>query len=387
MKTKAISILNKFKCLGASCPNTCCRNWNVTVDETTYENYKHAKGAKKYTLLASTKRVRGFRVMRTLPGKGCIYHKDGLCQFQCEGHLEWMPEICRNYPRRILQIEDQIEVTLELSCVEMARIYLEHPGRLHFSETKEWKPQWILENHDEKFLRYLMQSREGMLDFLWREDGQTLTEDMYALYHFMYEEHRLLMRNGLDTMLSRLEQGESPLLDTSNLDEEDTKRKWKNRKLFYPATIMNDVIYIHLWYTMIPFRNPYLYRALKAYDKQFGQVREADADAYLNQKMKEMLDAMPELRLKYRSYLSYCIQELYLECYEDYYLIGKMVLILLYVQSLQIFDLSMYLEYQELSLQMQAEILSGAEKGMRHSLDSERQFLEKIRTDFMNSDK
>jgi hypothetical protein len=216
-----------------------------------------------------------------------------------------------------------------------------------------------------------------MLDFLWREDGQTLTEDMYALYHFMYEEHRLLMRNGLDTMLTRLEQGESPLLDTRNLD----------RELFYPATIMNDVIYIHLWYTMIPFRNPYLYRALKAYDKQFGQVREADADAYLNQKMKEMLDAMPELRLKYRSYLSYCIQELYLECYEDYYLIGKMVLILLYVQSLQIFDLSMFLEYRELPIQMQAEILSGAEKGMRHSLDSERQFLEKIRTDFMNSDK
>lgn len=376
MKTKAISIINKFKCLGAECPNTCCRNWNVSVDEITYENYKKAPGLKKYSLIASTKRLKGFHVMRTIPFQGCIYHRKGLCRFQCENHMEWMPEICRVYPRRIIEMGELREMTVELSCVEMARIFIENPGRLHFRDCEEMKPQWVLENRDEKFEEYLLKSRDKILDFLWRDTDSEkhLVSDMFAIYRFCFDQHNRLMRNGLDDMLC-----DSSKVDIGSFWEE------KKRVLFYPASVMNDVIYEHLWYTMIPFRNPYLYRSLKAYDHQFGSVLYQDADACMNQKMERLLQEVSEL--KYRSYLSYCIQELYLECYEDYYLIGKILLIFLYLQGLMIFDLAMFLENGSLPLSMQAEILSGTEKGMRHSLGSERQFLEKIRTDFMNSDK
>ena len=70
---------------------------------------------------------------------------------------------------------------------------------------------------------------------------------------------------------------------------------------------------------------------------------------------------------------------------EDYYLIGKILLIFLYLQGLMIFDLAMFLENGSLPLYAGGNF-SGTEKECVQ-FGLERQFLEKIRTDFMNSDK
>jgi len=375
-----ISILNKFQCLGANCPNTCCKNWNVGVDEQTYEEYKKVKGLEGIMLRLRVQKKQGYRVIRNAVGYHCPYHKNGLCQHQVDGHMERMPQVCRLYPRRIVEMGEVREVTLELSCYEAARVFISHPGRMEFQESeKEMEAQWKLGNEDPGFLSYLFADREKILDYLWRQEDSNLIQDMRDMYRYVYWEHTYLMRD----RLVELQRANRAILEF----HAEEKGGAFPPALFYPITIMNDIIYQRLWYTLLPLRNAYLYKGIKAYDRQFGKLGVGQADAYLSKQMEKLLMEKPHLKKKYRSYLSFLLQEMYMEAYEDYYLIGHLLLAYLYVQALMIFDLAEYLQYGDLTQEMEIQILSGMEKGMRHSLGSERQFLEKIRSEFMNSNK
>jgi len=46
----------EFSCLGASCEDTCCAGWKVTVDKTTFQKYRNDK-IKRIDCASCTKRT------------------------------------------------------------------------------------------------------------------------------------------------------------------------------------------------------------------------------------------------------------------------------------------------------------------------------------------
>ena len=73
-----------FRCLGGACPDTCCRDWDIVLDEETLSDYQHAPASLAHRLQESlTTDEEGdtcFRLDRR--GFCTMLTSDGLCAIQ-----------------------------------------------------------------------------------------------------------------------------------------------------------------------------------------------------------------------------------------------------------------------------------------------------------------
>lgn len=121
--------IKKFNCIGSECEDTCCKNWAITVDKTSYQRYKRLKKDEFSTLL--NKNIKLNRQKKESNSHAIIkLQEDGYCPFLTEDKLcgvygnlsyDYMPATCKLYPRVINRIDDEAEMSLMLSCPEAAR--------------------------------------------------------------------------------------------------------------------------------------------------------------------------------------------------------------------------------------------------------------------------
>ena len=313
----------------------------------------------------------------------CIFHgKNGLCELELMDRTDCMPKICRLYPRRSISFGDRIEVTMELSCIKAAAIFLSHTEKLTFEayrgSEKDKSPVlrkgkdkdtmeilWTMENEDPTFLSFLFQSREKLLEGIWNENRE-LPEVFQSAYIYGSRVQNLILKNRIE---------EAAKIEFS--------KEIAIKYAFFPMEFLNDMIYQDLSDPFLIFRNPDFFKLLEHYKKKFGAVLTQDADAFFQQKVEMMETKYPNLPQKYRAYFSYCIQETYCQAYEDYYLLGPLMKAILYTQFLMLFDVSEFLCNKTLDKKQQAYILAAAEHGLRHSLSLNDKILSRIRTDFL----
>ncbi|WP_026505526.1 flagellin lysine-N-methylase [Butyrivibrio sp. NC3005] len=121
-------LYDKFKCLAGNCPETCCYGWRVLVDDDTKSKYEKKKG------------FSGFLLKRNLGGPNknffnydcgsCFFHNfRGLCSLQNKMGEEYMPLICRNFPREIRNYGYFATMNMDLSCIAVSKMLLENPSR------------------------------------------------------------------------------------------------------------------------------------------------------------------------------------------------------------------------------------------------------------------
>ena len=53
MRESRLSYMESFHCVGGSCPDTCCRDWEVVLDEETAARYRAEAGPLGKTLRAA----------------------------------------------------------------------------------------------------------------------------------------------------------------------------------------------------------------------------------------------------------------------------------------------------------------------------------------------
>lgn len=379
-----IEFYKDFACRGGGCPETCCRGWHIYVDEKTYARYQKAKGLKGVRLKLSTFKMDGkYPMMRKLFYRCTFHTKERLCAFQKNGTPELMPKVCRYYPRRITEHGDLWEVTLELSCVEAAKRFLECDRRKLEFETGTGQNDvsevtWDLLNDDASYRAFLRADREKLLDYLWEKNEggtykKTLPQAFDGIYRYAWALQQALFEG--DPNLTRAKHLQS--LPIPDVDEADIKNP------FYPVTMLNDLIYTYLDEPDLFMREPHLYRLIFHYKKTFGKQLEKDADRFFRETLRRMEESDNRFLDKYRAYFSYCLQELYMDAYEDYYVIGEVFLALIFTEFLMLFDASEFLTHHELSTEKQARILAVLEAGIRHSIRTKKEFLQKIRSDWL----
>lgn len=287
-----------------------------------------------------------------------------------------MPLICRVFPREAMQMNDEIEVTMELSCISMARTFLEHPGRLSFVPTEEKiEALWIQEYNRSVFLKFLKEDREKILDFVWEEDTD-LSERWAALYVYVRHEHDCLTRDDIKGA------GEIEL----TADPEAYGIYDLNRKptfAFFSVQTIDRMILNHIDYGALWLWEPKFYKLIKYYRKMFADDYVDVADMKFDRKVREMMAA--GYGMKYRSYFSFCIQQLYLKAYESYYILGQFLFCVLYVELLMMFDLVDYEMHGRMlaDTERQAEILMLCEQGIRHNPSLTKNLKQIIREEFL----
>lgn len=118
----------KFTCLGGGCPDTCCAQWEVVVDDDTAALYAAVPGelgdALRRTLTTDED---GDRILRFSEGRCPLLTSGGLCSVQMVLGHKALCKTCREFPRLIQDYTNFREHSLSLSCPEAARLILLSP--------------------------------------------------------------------------------------------------------------------------------------------------------------------------------------------------------------------------------------------------------------------
>ncbi|MGN0631498.1 MAG: flagellin lysine-N-methylase [Ruminococcus sp.] len=158
---------SEFHCIADKCPDSCCEEWEIVVDDETADLYEEVTGDIGEKLRNSmTIDDDGDRIF-TLEGKRCPFHeKSGLCEIQRLLGEEYLCDTCREYPRAVQDCGDFAECDLSLSCPEAARIILSKKNEPEYLETEE-NVLWDEACYDKGVMEFMKYARRQLLDIIW----------------------------------------------------------------------------------------------------------------------------------------------------------------------------------------------------------------------------
>ena len=154
---------NDFSCIASLCPDSCCKEWSVDVDEQAAGFYRGLAGPLGDRLREVLLDTPDGTIMTIENGRCPMWRQDGLCRIQAELGHDALCKTCREFPRLRHDYGDFVELGLELSCPEAARLIL--------SDTADsWEKQNAADEgtaeYDREIMDILRRSRREFLDFL-----------------------------------------------------------------------------------------------------------------------------------------------------------------------------------------------------------------------------
>ena len=159
----------KFKCVADRCEATCCAGWQIVIDEAALLRYKSEQGEYGETLRNRIDWAEG--VFQQDCRKRCAFLKENnLCEMYERLGEESLCVTCADYPRHIEEFENLREITLTISCPEVARILLEQKDPVQFTEEEIDTGEEEFEDFDPFFFSYLEDARKIMIAILQNRD-------------------------------------------------------------------------------------------------------------------------------------------------------------------------------------------------------------------------
>ena len=157
---------DRFQCIADRCPDSCCKEWDVQVDEASAAMYRGLSGPLGDRLREVLSTEDGETVMTIIAGRCPMWREDGLCRIQAELGEAALCKTCREFPRLTHDYGDFVELQLELSCPEAAKFIL-----------SQKRPQVVtLETdgsqeaeYDREAMAILKATREQALELLFEE--------------------------------------------------------------------------------------------------------------------------------------------------------------------------------------------------------------------------
>ena len=164
MKIYKPDYFDRFRCIAALCPDSCCKEWDVQVDEASAALYRSLPGDLGDRLREVLKEEDGETVMTIVDGRCPMWRADGLCRIQAELGEAALCKTCREFPRLTHDYGDFVELGLELSCPEAAKFILTQSRPVTVTEEA---PGGQEPEYDEEAMAVLKATRETALDILF----------------------------------------------------------------------------------------------------------------------------------------------------------------------------------------------------------------------------
>ena len=152
-----------FRCIASACPDSCCKEWEVLVDPQTAAVYRSMQGPlgedlRRYLYADED----GDWYLRITDGRCPMWRQDGLCRIQAERDHEALCQTCRDFPRLRHDYGDFVELGLEMSCPEAARMLFEEP----WEWVEEEQSGGEAPEYDPADMQILLQTRKELLEIL-----------------------------------------------------------------------------------------------------------------------------------------------------------------------------------------------------------------------------
>lgn len=154
----------KFSCIADKCPDTCCGKWQIVIDDDSLERYQEYDGDYRPELHRKVNWKEGvFRHGRS--GKCAFLRDDMLCDLYIHMGKESLCTTCREYPRHTEEFENVREISLSLSCPEVARILMNITDKVTFV-TEEDDEDEVFDDFDYFLYSNLEDIREAILNVI-----------------------------------------------------------------------------------------------------------------------------------------------------------------------------------------------------------------------------
>lgn len=153
-----------FSCIADKCEDTCCAGWQIVIDSKSLRKYKRVEGAYRKTLLKKVNWLSG--TFKQDKEKRCAFLMDNnLCEMYTHLGKDSLCKTCRLYPRHVEEFEGVREVSLSVSCPEVARILMNRIEPVIF-KTVETEKEESYEDFDDFLYSMLLDVRERILEIL-----------------------------------------------------------------------------------------------------------------------------------------------------------------------------------------------------------------------------
>ena len=188
MKVYKPTYFDTFRCVASDCPDSCCQEWGVQVDEASAAFYRNLPGDLGDRLRQVLVEEDGETVM-TIENRRCpMWRQDGLCRIQAELGHDALCKTCRDFPRLTHDYGDFVEMGLELSCPEAARLILaDTAGDMAVTDTEGGEPA----DYDTEAMEILKATREYALSLL-SDPAYTPNQALALLLVYGYQAQQLL---------------------------------------------------------------------------------------------------------------------------------------------------------------------------------------------------
>lgn len=153
-----------FECIADKCEDTCCAGWQIVIDRETLKKYAKVKGDFRKCLWTSINWFQG--TFKQDQNKRCAFlNEKNLCDLYLSQGEEGFCKTCREYPRHTEEFEGVREITLSISCPEVARILMNRMEPVQFlSEEKEGEEEF--EDFDPFLYSILEDARKELITIL-----------------------------------------------------------------------------------------------------------------------------------------------------------------------------------------------------------------------------
>ena len=141
LQTQAVE---KFSCLGADCPDTCCKGWGMQLTTETVAKYR----AEAPELLeAVTSGEAEFIMKRDPVSDQCVKFDQGWCGIHRAYGEEFLGDACHFFPRITRALGTTVITSAALSCPETARLMLYTDDGLALGPRSEMRVPYSLRNY------------------------------------------------------------------------------------------------------------------------------------------------------------------------------------------------------------------------------------------------
>lgn len=154
----------EFHCVADQCEDTCCAGWQIVIDEKTLEKYKKIPGSFGRIL---RRKVNWFtKTFCQDKEKRCAFLNEcNLCDLYLHEGEKGFCKTCRLYPRHIEEFEGVREISLSISCPEVARLLLNRKEPVTYL-TYEKDGEEEYEEFDPFLFSMLEDARKAMIAIL-----------------------------------------------------------------------------------------------------------------------------------------------------------------------------------------------------------------------------
>lgn len=154
-----------FQCSAEKCEDTCCAGWQIVIDRKSLEKYRKEKSGYRRTLRKKIDwRQKCFRQDGE---KRCAFlTEENLCEMYQNLGEKSLCRTCRMYPRHVEEFENVREISLSVSCPEVAKILMSRTEKVEFRSYEKASKEDAFDGFDPFLYSQLLDTRELLIKIL-----------------------------------------------------------------------------------------------------------------------------------------------------------------------------------------------------------------------------